>query len=127
MPTYSTNGISVKYEDNSPQVLAALKQATTRGLEACGAKAESYAKQELSRAKPHKDGSVRPNVITGRLRNSISHAVEGNNAYIGSNCSYASSVELGTRKTWAYPYLKPAATQHSDEYRNILENSLKNA
>lgn len=127
MPTYTTHGISVEYEDNSPQVLSALKRATLRGLEVCGAKAESYAKQELSRAKPHKDGSVRPNVITGRLRNSISHSVQNNEMYVGSNVEYAEAVELGTQNTWAYPYLKPAATQHSDEYRNILENSLKNA
>lgn len=94
MPTYSTHGIKVNYEDNSEKVLQALKKATTRGLEACGALGESYAKQELSRPKPHKDKSVRPNVITGRLRNSISHALGSNvgsetKVYIGTNVSYA--------------------------------------
>ena len=128
MPTYTSHGISVEYEDNSEKVLQALKQATARGLEACGAKAESYAKQELSRAKLHADKSVRPNIITGRLRNSISHAVEGDKVYIGTNVEYAATVELGGRNPkWKYPYLKPAATQHSDEYKNILENSFKNA
>lgn len=92
--TYTTHGITVKINDNSPQVLAALKNATIRGLEACGAKAESYAKQELSKPKAHKDGTVRPNVITGRLRNSISHTLGSNvgsniKVYIGSNVSYA--------------------------------------
>ena len=33
--TYTTHGITVKINDNSPQVLAALKNATIRGLEAC--------------------------------------------------------------------------------------------
>lgn len=130
--TYSTHGITVKYEDNSEKVLQALKRATLRGLEACGAVAESYAKKELSKSKPHKDGSVRPNVITGRLRNSISHTLGSNvgsetAVYIGTNVSYAPFVELGTRKSPAYPYLKPAATQHTEEYRSILKNSLKNA
>lgn len=94
MATYSTHGITVEYNDNSAKVLAALKNATNRGLEACGATAESYAKQELSKAKVHADGSVRPNVITGRLRNSISHTLGSNvgseqKVYIGTNVSYA--------------------------------------
>lgn len=130
--TYTTHGITVKINDNSPQVLAALKNATIRGLEACGAKAESYAKQELSKPKAHKDGTVRPNVITGRLRNSISHTLGSNvgsniKVYIGSNVSYAPYVEFGTRKSRAYPYLKPAATEHTSEYRDILKSSLQNA
>lgn len=125
--TYTTHGVTVKFDDNSPQVLAALKRATARGLEACGAKAESYAKQELSKSKPHKRGPSRPNVITGRLRNSVSHAVQNNEMYVGSNVDYAAAVELGTRKSWAYPYLKPAATQHTGEYKQILADSLKNA
>lgn len=127
MATYTTHGITVEFDDHSPEVLAALKLATIRGLEACGAKAESYAKQELSRSKPHKRGPSRPNVITGRLRNSISHSVQNNEMYVGSNVEYAAAVELGTRKSWAYPYLKPAATQHTGEYKTILANSLKNA
>lgn len=129
--TYSTNGVTVEFYDNSPQVLAALKSATRRGLEACGAMAESYAKQELSRPKPHADGSVRPNVITGRLRNSISHDVieqgEGSRMVVGTNVEYGPYLELGTRKMQAYPYLKPAVTEHTDEYRNILKDSLQNA
>ena len=127
MATYTTHGITVKYDDHSPEVLAALKRATVRGLEACGAKAESYAKQELSRSKPHKRGPSRPNVITGRLRNSVSHSVQNNEMYVGSNVEYAADVELGTRKSWAYPYLKPATTEHTGEYKTILANSLKNA
>lgn len=131
--TYSTHGISVEFDDNSPQVLDALKRATNRGLEACGATAESYAKQELSRVKPHKSGPPRPNVITGRLRNSISHTLGSNvgsqqQVYIGTNVTYAAEVELGVpSKKWAYPYLKPAATEHTERYRQLLEDSLKNA
>lgn len=130
--TYSTHGITVEFQDNSPIVLEALKHATRRGLEACGAVAESYAKQELSKAKVHADGSVRPNVVTGRLRNSISHTLGSNvgsetKVYIGTNVSYAPFLELGTRKMDPYPFLKPAATEHTDEYRNILKDSLQNA
>lgn len=132
MATYTTHGITVKFDDHSPEVLAALKRATVRGLEACGAKAESYAKQELSKAKLHADGSVRPNVITGRLRDSISHGVKsqgrGYASIVGTNVEYAATVELGGRNPkWKYPYLKPATTEHTGEYKQILANSLKNA
>ncbi|MBR4266480.1 MAG: HK97 gp10 family phage protein [Bacteroidales bacterium] len=130
--TYTSHGVSVKFDDNSPQVLDALQKATVRGLEACGAMAESYAKKELSKPKTHRDGSVRPNVVTGRLRNSISYALGsnvGNNikVYIGSNVSYAPFLEFGTRKMSAYPYLKPACTEHTEEYKKILQSSLQNA
>lgn len=37
------------------------------------------------------------------------------------------SVELGTQRQKAQPYLKPAATNHVDEYKAIIENELKNA
>lgn len=132
MATYSTHGITVEFQDNSEEVLAALKNATRRGLEACGAVAERYAKEELSKPKTHADGTSRPNVITGRLRGSISHTLGSNvgtetKVYIGTNVTYAPFVELGTRKSPAYPYLKPAATEHTDEYRNILKDSLQNA
>lgn len=132
MGTYSSNGITIKFTDNSPQVLSALQRATIRGLEACGATAESYAKKELSRPKVHKDGTSKPNVVTGRLRNSISHSLGSNvgdniQVYIGTNVSYAPFVELGTRKAPAYPYLKPACTEHNEEYKAILTESLKNA
>lgn len=92
--TYSTHGITVKFNDNSKEVLEALQKATIRGLEACGAMAESYAKKELSKSKVHADGTSRPNVITGRLRNSIGHKLGSNvgtniQVYVGTNVSYA--------------------------------------
>lgn len=134
MPTYTTHGVTVKFDDNSPQVLAALKKATNRGLLACGEKAVKYARDELARPKPHKSGPVRPNIITKNLYNSLDYDVQTKGreeeAIIGvkkGKADYASYVELGTRKSWAYPFLKPAATQHTGEYKQILADSLKNA
>lgn len=53
-----------------------------------------------------------PHVRTGRLRSSISHVLgrdaEGLYADIGSNVEYAGWVELGTRRSRPYPYLRPA-------------------
>lgn len=115
-----------KFKDNAGIFLNALPHQVERALNAVGLKAESYAKVELSKPKPHKNGEVRPNVKSGRLRNSISHTAQNNTVYIGTSVEYARYVELGTSRSPAYPYLKPAATQHGDEYKEIVKNYLKN-
>lgn len=117
--------MQVSLQDNSGIALSKLKHASYKALEMVGMLMESYAKQELSKPKSHKDGSVRPNVITGRLRNSITHKVSGDDVTVGSEVEYAEFVELGTRKAPAYPYLKPAITEHAAEYRSIIESSLE--
>ena len=129
--TYTTHGVSVKFEDNSPLVLAALKSATLRGLKSCGEKGAEYAKRELEKVKAHKCGPARPNIITSDLVNSVDSAVvvqgRGHKMVVGTNVKYAPYVELGTRKSWAYPFLKPAMTEHDEEYKQILKDSLQNA
>lgn len=51
-------------------------------------------------------------VDTGRLRSSITHATftdgQGLVARIGTDVEYAAHVELGTSRTRAQPYLRPA-------------------
>ena len=145
--------------DNTKEFHQRLKDAIRRGLMAIGMTAERHAKEEISRPKPHADGTTRPNVDTGRLRNSITFALSGERAniqqyswqkgqisgrsagsgeyngtapdesgvFIGTNVEYAVDVELGGSKSKAYPFLQPAATEHNDEYRNLMESSLKNA
>lgn len=105
----------VKITDNSAEVLKALPEQIERALLAIGLAAESYAKENCP-------------VDTGRLRNSITHEVRTDEkaVYIGSNVEYAAFVELGTSKMRARPYLTPAATQHGDEYKGILKDSLEN-
>ena len=66
-------------------------------------------------------------VDTGRLRNSISHTVDGEAAYIGTNVEYAPYVELGARGRSGVHMLQRAATEHTDEYKQIMEDALKNA
>ena len=48
-------------------------------------------------------------VDTGRLRNSITHAVEGKEVFVGSATEYAASVEYGTVKQPAQSYARPTA------------------
>lgn len=102
------------YKDNTEQVLSAMEKAIERGLEAIGLTAEGHAKKETP-------------VDTGRLRNSISHAVEDKAAYIGSNVEYAPYVELGARGRDGKHMLQRAATEHTDEYKRLMEDSMKNA
>lgn len=73
--------MSVKFTDNSREVLSAFEEAKARGLERIGLEAEGYAKDLCP-------------VDTGNLRNSISHLVDegGDAAYIGSNVEYAGYV-----------------------------------
>lgn len=104
--------LDVKVTDNSEEFKSALASAKAVALEQIGLIAESYAK------------ALCP-VDTGRLRNSISHATDGDNEYIGTNVEYAPYVELGTRRMSPRPFLKPAAEGHASEYRSILESKLK--
>ena len=106
--------MSYTYKDNTDEVLAALKRAKKRGLEAIGLTAEGHAKK------------ITP-VDTGRLRNSMAHAVDDDAAYIGTSTSYAPFVELGARGRKGVHMLQRAASEHADEYKRLMEDSMKNA
>lgn len=131
--------MTVNFKDNSGAVLSAFHSAVEKALETCGLVAEGYAKK------------LAP-VDTGNLRNSISHKVDPEEpaVYIGSNSLYAAYQEFGTgiytdggRDTpWVYqdekgnwhwtrgnkaqPFLKPAVADHARQYRQIIEQELKN-
>ena len=71
--------VDVNFTNNADDILRLLERGKRNALTAIGATAETYAKN----ATP---------VDTGRLRNSISHTVDGEAAYIGSNVEYAAFV-----------------------------------
>ena len=106
--------MKVDYKDNSQRILSAMEKGIKNGLEAIGLTAETYAKK----ATP---------VDTGRLRNSISHTVDGEAAYIGTNVEYAPYVELGTSRAKAHHMLQKAATEHSAEYKQLAEDAIQSA
>ena len=105
--------MSYSYKDNTDEVLKGLSDAVERALTRIGLSAEGYAKKECP-------------VDTGNLRNSITHEVVQSEkaVYIGTNVEYAAYVELGTTRTKAKPYLKPAATEHSTVYKRIMEEEM---
>lgn len=137
--------MSYTFKNNTDEVLTALEKAIENGLTAIGMTAEGHAKRKITDY---------PAVDTGRLRNSITFAISGENAnaptytdsekntytyegtapddkekavYIGTNVEYGSFVELGTSKMPPRPFLKPAATKHNEEYKKIMEAALKSA
>ena len=131
--------MDVRFTDNSKEVLAKKEGTLAKALEQCGLLGENYAKKNCP-------------VDTGALRNSISHKVvlSEEAAYIGTNQEYGPYVELGTgiyisggRPTpWVYqdakgdwhmthgqraqPFLKPAVSDHAQQYRGIIESEMKN-
>lgn len=104
--------VTVEMKSNKGEIIDGIEEAVARALEAIGITAEAHAKE------------ICP-VDTGRLRASISHAVDGDTAVIGTNVEYAAKVELGTSRQKAKPYLRPAATEHSEEYKELAMRAIK--
>lgn len=130
--------IDIQITDNSGEILRALEEKKKAALEGVGIQAEGFAKR------------LTP-VDTGRLRNSITHAVRGDDVYIGTNVEYGIWLELGTgiyasdgkgrQSPWGYydrdgkyhvtrgmkPHhmLKKAASEHTEEYKRIIESIMK--
>lgn len=149
----------VKLDDFSPKILEQMEEQVLLGLELIGQEAEKNAKGECP-------------VDTGLLRNSIAHALAGeqpsigksykgtakkartykadkpdkngvtksgtykgktpkqgneHSVYIGSNVEYAIAVEYGDKRhdTGKKHFLKDAATNHNDQYKEIMKLALK--
>lgn len=104
-------------ENNAAQFEPAMTRAIAAALEEIGLVAEGYAKRLCP-------------VDTGRLRASITHAlnVGSKSVSIGTNVEYGPFIELGTRKRKAANggrgFLRPAATDHVDDYRRIAKKHL---
>lgn len=130
--------IDIQITDNSGEILRALEEKKKAALEGVGIQAEGYAKRSTP-------------VDTGRLRDSITHAVRGDDVYIGTNVEYGIWLELGTgiyasdgkgrQSPWGYydrngkyhvtrgtkprHMLKKAASEHTEEYKRIIEAIMK--
>lgn len=93
-------------------------------LNALGLEAEGNAIDEAN--KLIYDTPESPNYVrTGRLKNSITHAVSGDDVYIGTNLEYAPYVELGTSRMAPRPFLRNGIANHIDDYKRIAEEGLK--
>lgn len=124
LPTTNLGGFSVNISssignNNTKIVLAALKNAKARGLKAIGETAEGHAKDVIIEEQ---------RVDTGNMLNSINHKETEDYTEVGTAVEYAKYQELGTsRGIKPARFLTRAATEHTEEYRALMENSLKNA
>ena len=142
--------MSVKFTDNSAQVLKALEKAKHNALIAIGMTAETNAKRDADMP-----------VDTGYARNSITYAVAGGEAgtssyradrakggnqptksgsysgtmegekdefvAIGSNVPYFPVIELGGQSRKAHHILRKAAADHSAQYKQLAKDAFENA
>lgn len=129
----------VKFTSRKEELLNKLQNAMRVGLKAVGMEAETIAKRYETA------------VDTGRLRNSITWAtkeregesysytddnknsftdtigsgIEEDEVFIGTNVYYAQFIEEGARGRKPLHFLKNAAQNHADRYKQILEDALK--
>ena len=115
-------GNSIIFTDNLDEVLDAVDSAVTAGLVEIGATVQGYVTD------------ITP-VRTGSLRDSIGVEVKKDEkaAYIGTMIDkfpdkpYGQYVELGARGRKGVHMLQRAASEHTDEYKRIMEDAMKNA
>lgn len=98
------------------EVKAELRNRIPTILEALGIEAEGNAVEEITNL-----GAV----DTGRLRGSITHAVDDDSAIIGTDVEYGVYVEMGTYKMASRPFLRNAIENYVDDYKNIVQAGLQ--
>ena len=135
------------FKDNSEEYKDLLNQAIRRGLRTIGMTAETHAKENC----PVDTGYARNSITyalsgesaavssyeagrgkngeppkTGEYRGTLGE-IEDNYVAIGSNVEYFPFIVEGARGREAYHTLRKAATDHKDEYKQLLTDSIKNA
>ena len=128
------NQLQIALEAVGTQAESHAKQVVTDAL--------AYGRIDLTKYGEHDNSRV----DTGRLRNSVAHTVVKEEVYIGTNLEYAPYHELGTgiyasqpggrQSPWVYydrhgathqtrglypiHFLKKAASEHTEEYKQII-------
>ena len=137
----------MEFKDNSKEYKELLAKAIRRGLRAIGMTAETYAKDTcpvdtgyarnsithalagesaaISSYKADRGKNGKP-PKTGEYSGTMGD-IEDNYVAIGSNVEYFPFIEEGARGREARHTLRKAATDHKDEYKQLLTDSIKNA
>ena len=113
---------NIEYRDNTEEVLNALDAAVRRGNEAIGLAAEGHAKKKITA-----EGAV----DTGRLRNSITYALAGEETHVKQYRGYKKG--QGEQKRGVYNYEGVAPGKKGDgvyigtnvEYAIFVENGAR--
>lgn len=149
--------MSDEFKDNSEEYKELRDAAIRRGLRAIGMTAETYAKSNcpvdtgyarnsityalsgesanISAYQADKGKGEKPpqtGYYKGTAGNLLSNlfgkmAGTANYVLIGSNVEYFPYIEEGARGRKAWHTLRRAATEHKDEYKQLLTDSIKNA
>ena len=143
---YTTESVTLKITDYSDEILEELSEAIERGLEAIGEEAVGYAAGDC----PVDTGLLRNSLTyaldggttkigtykanrggeAGSYSGSFPKNDNGRTLFVGTNVSYARAVETNTNvkhATGKAHFLKDAVANHSEQYKNIIETSLKAA
>ena len=139
--------MSDDFKDNSEEYEFLLVQAIRHGLRAIGMTAETYAKSNC----PVDTGYARNSItyaLSGETADISSYKadagkngeppktgkysgttgkIEDNYVAIGSNVEYFPFIEEGARGRQALHVLRKAATEHREEYENLMKDNLENA
>ena len=135
------------FKDNSKEYKDLLNQAIRRGLRTIGMRAETHAKENC----PVDTGYARNSITyalsgesaavssyeadrgkngeppkTGEYSGTMGNT-EDKYVVIGSNVEYFPFIEEGARGRQALHVLRKAATDHKDEYKQLLTDSIKDA
>lgn len=146
-----------EFKDNSEEYKELRDAAIRHGLKAIGMTAETYAKSNcpvdtgyarnsitfalsgksanISTYQADKGKEEKPpqtGYYKGTAGNLLSNlfgkmAGTANYVLIGSNVEYFPYIEEGARGRKAYHTLRRAATEHGEEYENLIKDSLENA
>lgn len=145
------SGISVEIkQDNTEEVKKTLAEVLDVALEKVGIQAEKYAKLNLETNPRRVDTGLLRNsivyVVAGQEPHFRTYHADKANpngsynigrylgsvpeeptpaVYIGTNVEYAAYVHEGTTKMAANRFLRNAAQDHENEYRQIIEAELK--
>ena len=136
-----------EFKDNSKEYKELLTQAIRRGLRTIGMRAETHAKENCPVDTGYASNSITFALAGESAAISSYEADRGKNGkpprtgkysgtmgntedkyvVIGSNVEYFPFIENGARGRKALHVLKKAATDHKDEYKQLLTDSIKNA
>ena len=136
-----------EFKDNSEEYNELLTQAIRRGLRTIGMRAETHAKENcpvdtgyasnsityalagesaaISSYKADRGKNGKP-PRTGKYSGTTGK-IEDNYVAIGSNVEYFPFIEEGARGRQALHVLRKAATEHREEYENLMKDNLENA
>ena len=136
-----------EFKDNSEEYKELLAQAIRRGLRTIGMRAETHAKENCPVDTGYASNSITYALAgesaaissyeadrgkngkppkTGKYSGTMGK-IEDNYVVIGSNVEYFIFIEEGARGREARHTLRKAATDHKDEYKQLLTDSIKNA